>query len=242
MPARAAGPFERASRSEAAESRAGILELVAISSAPHRGDPPPSRAALYVRVSGPRQDPASQLAEVRKFISARSWQLAGEYVEVIPVWHPDRPEFHRLLQDAFRHEFDVVVVLELSRFGRSLEELVVSLAHLRELGIRFCSVHESFDSETPGGKLQMVVFAWLAKYENAQRRERVILGQAAAKARGQHVGRYPQMIDEAKVRADYQVLRSTRKVAVLHRCSPRTISRVLHRARELKWQGQTKPA
>ena len=67
-----------------------------------------------------------------------------------------------------------------------------------------------------------------------------MLGQPAAKVRGVHLCRYPRMIDENKVKADYQALRSTRKVVVLHRCLPRTISRILPGTRELKWQGHKK--
>jgi DNA invertase Pin-like site-specific DNA recombinase len=59
------------------------------------------RAAIYARVSTTDQTCDLQLRELRQYISARGWQVAGEYVDT--GWSgaaAARPELDRLLADA----------------------------------------------------------------------------------------------------------------------------------------------
>ncbi|MET8404576.1 recombinase family protein [Streptomyces sp900116325] len=46
----------------------------------------------------------------------------------------------------------------------ALQDLINMVAELRERGIGFTSLHENFDTTTPGGRLVLHVFAALAEF------------------------------------------------------------------------------
>ncbi len=77
----------------------------------------PRRAVLYARVSTLDQEPENQLAELRRYVEARGWQ-ATEYVDRGVSGTKDRrPALDRLLADARRRRFDVLVCWRLDRLG-----------------------------------------------------------------------------------------------------------------------------
>jgi DNA invertase Pin-like site-specific DNA recombinase len=78
------------------------------------------RCAIYARVSTLDQQPENQLAELRRFCEARGW-TANEYVDHGVSGSKDsRPALDRLVKDARRRTFDVVVCWKLDRLGRNL--------------------------------------------------------------------------------------------------------------------------
>lgn len=91
---------------------------------------------------------------------------------------------------------DTLVVPSLDRLGRSIQDLISIVAGLRKRGVGFRSLHEALDTTTPGGRLVFHVFAALAEFI----RELIIQGTheglAAARARGQRLGRPPAMTEE----------------------------------------------
>lgn len=56
------------------------------------------------------------------------------------------------------------MVTELSRLGRSLQDLITIVADLRRRNVGFRSLHEQLDTTTPGGRLVFHVFAALAEF------------------------------------------------------------------------------
>jgi DNA invertase Pin-like site-specific DNA recombinase len=67
------------------------------------------KAAIYARVSTLDQEPENQLQELRRYVEARGW-TATEYVDRGVSGAKDRrPALDRLLADARRRRFDVVV-------------------------------------------------------------------------------------------------------------------------------------
>ena len=88
------------------------------------------RAALYARVSttGNGQSPEMQIREFSEHCSRRGWTVAGEYVDVgISGAKDKRPELDRLMADAHKRKFDVVVVWKFDRFARSVSHLLRAL-------------------------------------------------------------------------------------------------------------------
>ncbi len=147
------------------------------------------RAAIYARCSTLDQHPENQLAELRKYVQARSWS-AHEYTDRgISGSKDKRPALDALIRDAKRRRFDVLVCWRLDRLGRSLKHLVTLLDELQVLGIAFVSLAEGIDATLPAGKLQMHILAAIAEFERERIRERVIAGLARARAQGQRLGR-----------------------------------------------------
>jgi DNA invertase Pin-like site-specific DNA recombinase len=71
------------------------------------------RAVLYSRVStlNHGQDPELQSLEIREYCQRRGWPLVGEYVDVgISGAKERRPQPDRLIADAHRRKFEVVLV------------------------------------------------------------------------------------------------------------------------------------
>ena len=148
------------------------------------------RAAIYARVSTLDQEPENQLAELRRYVGARSWPAAVEYVDKGVSGSTDRrPALDRLVADARRRRFDVLVVWRLDRLGRSLKHLVTLLDELHAVGVAFVSLGEGIDCTTPAGTLQLHILAALAQFERARIVERVQAGLQRAKRQGRTLGR-----------------------------------------------------
>src|ERR1700741_3095080 len=113
-----------------------------------------ARVAIYARVSTTNhgQDAGLQTREMWQFAEARGWTLADEYVDSgVSGAKDSRPELNRLMADAKRRKFDVVLVWKLDRFGRSLRHLLTSLELFNELGVAFVSLTDSIDLSTAQG-------------------------------------------------------------------------------------------
>lgn len=91
---------------------------------------------------------------------------------------------------------DTLVVPSLDRLGRSIQDLINIVGSLRQEGIGFRSLHEALDTTTPGGRLVFHVFAALAEFIRELIVQGTHEGLAAARARGQRLGRPPAMNEE----------------------------------------------
>jgi DNA invertase Pin-like site-specific DNA recombinase len=170
------------------------------------------RAAIYARVSTLDQEPENQLAELRRYIEARGWQ-AIEYVDRGVSGAKDkRPALDRLVADARRRRFDVLVVWRLDRLGRNLKHLVTLLDELQSLGVGFVSLNEGIDATTAAGRLQMAVLAAIAAFERDRIRERVVAGLARVRATGRLLGRPRAALgDDAVARTAHLSVREAAK-------------------------------
>lgn len=160
------------------------------------------RAALYARVSTKTgsQNPDMHLRELREYCARRGWEVAGEYVDSgVSGTKEQRPELDQLFAECRKRRVDAVVVYRYDRFARSLRQLVNALEDFRARGIEFVSLHEGVDTSTPNGRLIFGIFASVAEFERELIRERVRSGLAAARARGQRIGRPRKSIDAAEV-------------------------------------------
>jgi putative DNA-invertase from lambdoid prophage Rac len=147
------------------------------------------RAAIYARVSTLEQEPENQLGELRQYALARRWTTV-EYVDKgISGAKDRRPDLDRLLADAKRRRFDVLVCWRLDRLGRNLKHLIVLLDELQVLGIAFVSLGEGIDATTPAGKLQMHILGAIAEFERERIRERILAGLHRARLQGKRLGR-----------------------------------------------------
>ena len=147
------------------------------------------RAGIYARVSTNDQTAENQLLELRRYCEARGW-TAAEYVDTgISGAKDRRPALDRLIADARRRRFDVLVVWRLDRLGRDLKHLITLLDELTATGIAFTSLNEGIDTTTPAGRLQLHLLGAIAEFERDRIRERVYAGLQRARAQGKRLGR-----------------------------------------------------
>jgi DNA invertase Pin-like site-specific DNA recombinase len=163
-----------------------------------------TKVAIYARVSTVNhgQDSSLQTRELRQFTEARGWTLAGEYVDSgVSGAKDSRPELDRLMADAKRRRFDVVLVWKLDRFGRSLRHLVNALAEFESLNIAFVSLSDNLDLSTASGRLMFNIIGAMAEFERELIRERVKAGLRNARAKGKRIGRPPVIVNAEKIAA-----------------------------------------
>jgi len=159
-------------------------------------------AAIYARVSTTNhgQDVSMQTRELREYRERRGWTIGGEYVdEGISGAKEKRPQLDRLMADAHRRRFDVVVVWKFDRFARSVSHLLHALDTFRTLGIEFASLSESLDTATPAGRMVFTVLGAVAELERSLIVERVKAGLRNARTKGKKLGRPRVNVNPATV-------------------------------------------
>ena len=159
------------------------------------------RVAIYARVSTTNgQNPEMQLVDLREYASRRGWGVFAEYVDNgVSGAKESRPQLNRLMADAHRRHFDVVLCWKIDRFGRSLKHLVNALADLDSYGIAFVSLRDSLDLSTPSGRLMFQIIGAMAEFERSLIQERVRAGLRNAKLKGKILGRPALALDCARI-------------------------------------------
>jgi len=95
-----------------------------------------------------------------------------------------RPEHERMMKDAKRGAFQVLVIWALDRFGRSMTGNLADVLELDRVGVQVVSVRESWlDTGSPVRTLLLAIFSWLAEQERVRIGERTRARMAAARRR-----------------------------------------------------------
>ena len=144
-----------------------------------------TRIIGYARVSTDDQNLDMQQIAIEKYAKEKEFELVM-YLEKISS-RKDRPE----LQNAFKAatKGDVFVVYKLDRLARSTKELYQLTDQLREKGVEFVSINDSFDTTTPTGKAMFGMLAVFAEFERDIIQQRTKAGLEAARKRGKVGGR-----------------------------------------------------
>jgi DNA invertase Pin-like site-specific DNA recombinase len=150
------------------------------------------RAALYVRVSTDHQSVENQVRELRQVAERRGWQVIETYSDAGisgAKGRDKRPGLDRMLNDASRRRFDIVLAWAIDRLGRSLIDLLGTIQHLEACGVDLYLDQQAIDTTTPMGKLVFQVTGAFAEFERSMIRQRVKAGLKRAVARGAQLGR-----------------------------------------------------
>jgi len=175
-----------------------------------------TRVALYARISTTNhgQDVSMQTHELEQFAQARGWRLVDSYIDLGISGSKDRrPQLDRLMADAHRRRFDIVIVWRFDRFARSVSHLLRALETFSALGIAFVSLSEQMDTTTPTGKMIFTVLGAVAELERSLIVERVRAGLRNAVAKGKRLGRPRVTLDSARIATLRGQGRSMREIA-----------------------------
>lgn len=157
------------------------------------------KVALYARVSkdeaasdGSFQEPENQLAPLRRYCTAMEWSIFQEYVDRCSGGDSNRPQFQKMLVDAEKKEFDMIVIWSLDRFSR--EGISNTLGYIKKLRHNKCnlkSLQESWlDTSQEGvAELLLSIMSWVAAEERKKISERTKAALARKKANGMVLGR-----------------------------------------------------
>jgi putative DNA-invertase from lambdoid prophage Rac len=150
------------------------------------------RVAIYARVSTVDQSVERQVRELRKYVQARGWKIVREFCEVAGGASQKRPQRDKILAMARHRSLDAILVHALDRWGRSVQDLVLTMAEIEALGVAFV-VPGHIDMTTPMGRMLAHFLGAVAEFERELISERVRSGLANARAKGKRLGR-PQAI------------------------------------------------
>lgn len=123
------------------------------------------KVAIYTRVSTLDQNLETQKHSILDYCKREELEIYGIYEDVISGKTASRPQFNRLLYDMRHQRFDAIVVYKLDRIGRSLQHLLQLFQEFENRGIRFISVTQNINTDTPEGKLMLRMLMLLAEYE-----------------------------------------------------------------------------
>ena len=148
------------------------------------------QVAIYCRVSTDDQSCERQERDLRAFAKRAGHYIVAVFRETASGVKNDRVERKKVMALAQAREIEAILVTELSRWGRSTQDLVQTLDDLHSWKVSVLAhTGLSFDLNTASGKLMRTIMAGLAEFERDLIRERVRSGLAAARARGVALGR-----------------------------------------------------
>lgn len=145
--------------------------------------------AIYARVSSKKQDTKSQEPELKQWASAYAGDVAVKWYRDKQTGKTmDRLGWKRLEAAIDTGKVSAVVVWRLDRLGRTASGLTALFEKLAAQQINLVSIKDGVDLSTAAGRLIANVLASVAAYENEVRAERIVAGQAVAKANGKRWG------------------------------------------------------
>ena len=148
------------------------------------------RTALYLRISTAEQKPDLQYDGLRGYAERAGLDIEQDYCDVaVSGRREGRPQLNALMTAARNHEIDCVLVWKFDRFARSTRHLLTALEEFDHLGVRFVSVQDQIDTESPMGRAMFTIIGAMAELESSLISERVTAGMRAAESRGRHLGR-----------------------------------------------------
>jgi DNA invertase Pin-like site-specific DNA recombinase len=162
--------------------------------------PKTNRAALYLRVSTDGQTTDNQRLALEAVAAQRGWSVVATYEDAGisgAKGRDKRPGLDKLLQDATRARFDVVMCWALDRLGRSLADLIDTLRTLEGGNVDLFLHQQAIDTTTPAGRMFFHVTGAFAEFERDMIRSRINAGLDRARARGVTLGR-PKVADKVE--------------------------------------------
>lgn len=148
------------------------------------------QVAIYARVSTSDQSCERQIAELSEYASRNNFQIIDVFKETGSGAKNDRVERKKIMELARHRKIDLVLVSELSRWGRSTSDLRSTVERLAECNVALRALNgPELDISTAQGKLMLNLLASISEFERDLLRERIKSGVAHARSKGTKSGK-----------------------------------------------------
>lgn len=164
--------------------------------------------AAYCRVSTDKADQINSLESQKEFFTEYAEKYKHTLVEIYAdegitgTSTKKRKEFQRMMEDAKRHKFEMLVVKDVSRLARNTVDFLGSVRTLKDLGIStyFITIDKLISPQNKESELTITILAATAQEESGNTSKRVKFG----KRRNAEKGRVPNIIyGYDKIKGDY---------------------------------------
>ncbi len=140
--------------------------------------------AIYARTSTVLdQDPQLQVTTLEEVAKNRGFKIVDVYVDQISGVQCKRPSLDRMLSDARKGKFKLILVTGIDRIGRSTKHILTLFDELSHIGVHILSLRENLDFTSPVGQMVLTVMASIAQLERQILAERIKTALAAKKLR-----------------------------------------------------------
>ncbi|MFA6210226.1 MAG: recombinase family protein [Candidatus Obscuribacterales bacterium] len=195
-------------------------------------------AVIYARVSTKDQDCQRQIIDLQAFAGRAGYKVTKVFEEKASGAKNDRAERAKVMKLAQGRKIDVVLVTELSRWGRSTQDLLATMQDLQSRNVSIVAVSGmQMELSTPSGKLMATLLAGVAEFERELIQERVRSGIAQAKANGRQIGRaagdnYKSGEHEQTIEKLMSEGKSCRSIATETKLGKTTVAEAMKRIRQ----------
>lgn len=141
------------------------------------------RVCFYARVSTDKDEQlhslSNQISFFKDYISkVPNWQFIGSYIDegISGTSVNKREEFLRMIKDAKKHKFDLILTKEISRFSRSTLDSIKYTQELLQDGVGVYFLNDNINTILPDSELRLTIMSSIAQDEVRKLSERVSFG------------------------------------------------------------------
>ncbi len=152
--------------------------------------------AGYCRVSTDKEDQANSFASQKRYFSEYigdnpDWELYEIYADegISGTSTTKRSQFNRMIQDARRGRFQLILTKEVSRFSRNIVDTLSYTRELKQMGVAVEFMTDRINTMDSDGELRLSILATLAQDESRRTSSRVVWGQTRQMEKGVVFGR-----------------------------------------------------
>jgi len=124
------------------------------------------RAVIYARVSTSDQSCERQIADLTAFAERGGYEIIDVFKETASGTSVSRTARNQIMEFAQARQINAVLVTELSRWGRSTQDLLETLNRLAGWKVSVVAMSGmTFEFETPHGRMMATMLAGIAQFE-----------------------------------------------------------------------------
>lgn len=141
------------------------------------------RVCFYARVSTDKDEQLHSLSAQVSFFNdyinkVPNWRFIGSYIDegISGTSVKKREEFLRMIEDAKKHKFDLILTKEISRFSRSTLDSIKYTQELLQNGVGVYFLNDNINTILPDSELRLTMMSSIAQDEVRRLSERVSFG------------------------------------------------------------------